>query len=110
MTGSPAPGSGQPPGHQLAVTSAAIGGHAMIVAVPATDFADLFLARHPRFAGFVDSDEANAQAALLRANGLDAVNAKVLQSPPAEILDVIAEHNVGAMLVRRGFTNLRHDP
>src|SRR5258708_21508891 len=83
---------------------------AMIVTVPATDFADLSLARHPRFSGFVDSDEANAQAALLRANGLDTVNAKVLRSPLAEVLDVITEHNVGAMLVRRGLTALQHEP
>src|SRR5260370_427556 len=95
------------PEHRIAAPRSC---RARIVPVRATAFAALFRARHPRFSGFVDSDEANAQAALLRANGLDTVNAKVLRSPLAEVLDVITEHNVGAMLVRRGLTALQHEP
>ncbi len=74
------------------------------------DFAALLLARHPRFGDFTDTDQANAQAELLRVNGLDALNVNVLQSPLAEVLDVIAEHNTAAMLLRLGFTDLRYEP
>jgi hypothetical protein len=82
----------------------------MIVAVPVSDFAALFLLRHRHFADFVDEDETNAQSELLRANGLDALNTKVLAAPSGEVLGVIAEHNMGAMLVRREFTDLQHEP
>ncbi len=82
----------------------------MIVAVPVSDFAALFLARHPRLANYVDTDEVNAQAGLLHANGLEGLNAKVLASPSGEVLDVIAEHNIAAMLARREFTDLQHEP
>ena len=75
-----------------------------------SDFAAVFVGRHPRLTAYVDADEANSQAELLRANDLDALNAKVLASPSAEVLDVIAEHNMAAMLVCRGFTNLQHEP
>lgn len=82
----------------------------MIVAVPVSDSAALFLGRHPRFADYVDADQVNAQAELLRANGLEVLNEKVLASPSGEVLDVIAEHNMAAMLVRREFTDLQHEP
>ena len=78
--------------------------------LPTRDFAALFLARHPNWGDFLDEDMANSQAELLSANGLDALNTKVLQSPVTEVLDVIAEHNTGAMLVRLGVTGLQHEP
>src|SRR6266542_2223988 len=81
-----------------------------IVAVPVSDFAALFLARHPRLANYVDTDEVNAQAGILHAHGLEGLNAKVLASPSGEVLDVIAEHNIAAMLARREFTDLQHEP
>jgi hypothetical protein len=77
---------------------------------PVSGFAASFVARHPRLADFVDSDGADGQAALLRASGLDGLNVKVLQSPAGEVLDVIAEHNAAAMLLRRGFKDVQHEP
>jgi hypothetical protein len=55
----------------------------------------------------VDAKEVNEQAELLRANGLDVLNTKVLMSPSAEVLDVIAEHNMAAVLARRQFRELQ---
>lgn len=78
--------------------------------MPVSDFAAIFLARHRHFADFVDEDETNAQSELLRANGLDVLNTKILAAPSGEVLDVIAEHNTAAMLVRREFTDLQHEP
>jgi hypothetical protein len=77
---------------------------------PMNDFSAVFVSRHLRFADYVDADEANSQAELLRKIGLDALNRKVLASPSEGVLDVIAEHNMAAMLVRRDFTDLQHEP
>jgi hypothetical protein len=82
----------------------------MIGSMAGSDFAAQFMARHARFTDYVDADPVNTQAELLRGHGLDALNAKVLASPTDEVLDLIAEHNMGAMLARRGFTDLQHEP
>jgi hypothetical protein len=73
-------------------------------------FAASFIARHPRFADYVNADEANTQAELLKANGLDVLNVRVVAAPSSEVLDVITEHNLAAMLVSCGFTDLEHEP
>jgi len=75
-----------------------------------TAFAASFCARHQHLAGFIDTNETNVQAELLRANGLEVLNVKVLESASGEVLDLIAEHNTAAMLVGRGFTGLEHEP
>lgn len=73
-------------------------------------FSVLLCERHPHLVDFVDPAEADEQAELLRANGLQTLNDKVLASPSTEVLDVIAEHNMGVTLVRRGFTDIQHEP
>src|SRR5262245_43053214 len=75
-----------------------------------SDFAVSFCARHQHLAGFIDMNVTNVHAELLRANGLEVVNVKVLESASGEVLDLIAEHNMAAMLVWRGFTGLEHEP
>jgi len=75
-----------------------------------SEFAASFCARHQHLAGFIDRNETNVHAELLRANGLEALNVKVLESASGEVLDLIAEHNMAAMLVGRGFTGLEHEP
>jgi hypothetical protein len=45
-----------------------------------------------------------------RRAGLDSLNRKVLAAPANEVLDLIAEHNMAAMLVRREFAYLQHEP
>lgn len=64
------------------------------------NFAALFCERQPHLADFVDAHEASEQAELLRANGLPTLNERALASPAAEVLDVIAEHNMAAVLLR----------
>jgi len=51
--------------------------------VPVNDFAALVLARH---IAAVDADEAKSPGRASPRDGLDALNAKVLQSPAAEVL------------------------
>src|SRR5438552_18684965 len=67
-------------------------------------------ARHPYLSDFLDDDETNQQAELLRSSGLDVLNERVLASPRAEVLDVVAEHNMAAMLLRRDFTDVLYEP
>jgi hypothetical protein len=74
------------------------------------DFAAAFVCRHSRFADYIDASQANSQAELLRTRGLDVLNTKVLASPSEGVLDVIAEHNTAAMLARREFSDLEHEP
>jgi hypothetical protein len=45
-----------------------------------SDFAASFCARHLHLAGFIDTNESNVHVKLLRANGLEALNVKVLES------------------------------
>lgn len=74
------------------------------------DFAALFRARHSHRTDFVEDDEADEQADLLRANGLQVLNERVLTSPSVGVLDLIAEHNMAAVLLRRGFTDREYEP
>jgi hypothetical protein len=74
-------------------------------------FTRLLLDQHPSLADFVDHAEADAQAALLTACGLGAVNDVVLRAPTlAAVVDAITEHTVGTMLVRQGFLGLQYEP
>lgn len=75
-----------------------------------SQFAALFRARYPDLTGFLDEDETNGQANLVRANGLDVLNERVLASPRAGVLDFVAEHNMAAMLLRQGFTDMAYEP
>lgn len=73
-------------------------------------FAQRFSEQHPHLANFVDPHEADEHAELLRANGLETLNEKVLASPAEEVLDLVAEHNVAVVLIRRGLTDLEYEP
>ena len=74
------------------------------------DRATEFLSRHERFQGFVDVDELGAQMELLAEHGLDALNELLLQSPEERLLDIVVEHNVGAILASRAFLQLSYEP
>jgi hypothetical protein len=74
-------------------------------------FARLLLAQYPTLTDFIDPVDADRQAALLTAAGLDAVNEMVLRAPTlSTVVDAIAEHTVGVLLVHQGFTGLQYEP
>jgi hypothetical protein len=74
-------------------------------------FARRLLDQHPSLAEFVDKTEADDHATLLASVGLGALNEAVLRAPTlAAVVDTIAEHTFGAMLVRQGFIGLQYEP
>lgn len=75
-----------------------------------TAFSALLCERHPGLVSFIEPAEADEQAELLLANGLKALNDKVLASPMPGVLDLIAEHNMAAMLLQRGFVEVEYEP
>lgn len=74
------------------------------------DFARRFFGKHPHLAAYGGEHEADEQAALLRAHGLHALNKRLLACASHEVLDIVAEHNVAAMLIQRGFIALEYEP
>jgi len=74
------------------------------------DRATEFLSRHERFQGFADVDELAVQMELLAEHGLDDLNERLLESPEEGFLDIVVEHNVGAILAGRAFRGLSYEP
>lgn len=72
-------------------------------------FSQEFCGISPSLKDFVDPVELDGQADLLTASGLQRLNDKLLAAD-AQVFDVLAEHNVGALLVRCGFRDLEHEP
>ena len=76
-----------------------------------TGFGQRFLERHPDLVPFANSNEADEHAARLETAGLGVLNEKALSTREiGPLLDLLAEHTTGVMLVRQGFTDLTYEP